>query len=58
MLKKSFTFLFTSFIMLSIQVIFLICILTPERDKFGNYTDPIKYWTSDTYLYTNFNVKG
>lgn len=31
-----------------------LCILTPERDKFGNYTNPVQYWTNNAYFNTHF----
>lgn len=34
-----------------------ICIFTPHKTKYGNFTDPYKYWTSDTYICQNFDVK-
>lgn len=29
-------------------------LLTPEKTRFGTYTDPILYWTNDTYFANNF----
>ena len=30
--------------------------LTPEKDKFGNYTSFSKYWTSDEYFCSHFDI--
>lgn len=38
-------------------MILFIAIFTPEKDKYGNFTDPIEYWTNDTYFENNFNHK-
>jgi hypothetical protein len=35
-------------------VLLAVCILTPEKTKAGNYTDPIQYWTSAEYVKANF----
>ena len=35
--------------------IFMLIMMTPEKDKYGNYTSFRKYWTSDKYLCENFN---
>ncbi len=34
---------------------FMLLMMTPEKDKYGNYTSFRKYWTSDKYLCENFN---
>lgn len=31
-----------------------ICIFTPEKTIKGEYTQPFKYWTDDTYFQQNF----
>jgi hypothetical protein len=36
--------------------IFMLLMMTPEKDKYGNYTNFRKYWTSDKYLCENFDV--
>lgn len=33
----------------------MVCILTPEKTADGSYTNPVKYWTDDNYLQSNFN---
>lgn len=47
---------------LIIGVLFMIFLflvfLTPEKDKFGNYTSFRKYWTSDEYFCSHFNIGG
>ena len=45
------------FLGLVLGLVFLIvfvCLLTPEKDKNGNYTQPYKYWTSAAYYKANF----
>lgn len=40
-------------------MIFLFLIfITPEKDKFGNYTSFRKYWTSDKYFCSHFDIGG
>ena len=47
---------------LIIGVLFMIFLflvfLTPEKDKFGNYTNFSKYWTSDEYFCSHFDIGG
>lgn len=38
----------------AITVLIMMSILTPERDKFGNYTHPVQYWTDSAYFKANF----
>lgn len=38
-----------------VMLLFLISFFTPEKTKFGTYTDAIKYWTSDEYMCANFD---
>ena len=35
-------------------VLMLIAAITPEKDKFGKYTQPLQYWTDDAYYQANF----
>ena len=43
----------------AIFMIFMFMLLiTPEKDKNGNYTEFVKYWTSNEYLCSNFVIKG
>lgn len=35
-------------------LMFMLCILTPEKDKYGDYTQPFKYWTSESYFEQHF----
>lgn len=32
----------------------LVALITPEKDKNGNYTQPYKYWTDSAYYEANF----
>ena len=47
-----------SLIALFMVMIFIMCIITPEKTIHGEYTNPVKYWTSDSYFKDNFNIKG
>lgn len=47
-----------AFIAMLMVMVFIMCIITPEKTSFGEYTDPIKYWTSDAYVRNNFDMKG
>lgn len=37
-----------------IMTAFLMCLMTPEKTKSGDYTNVYKYWTDDAYLCQNF----
>ena len=36
----------------------ILCVVTPEKTVYGEYTNPVKYWTSDAYVRNNFSMKG
>lgn len=38
-----------------VVVLFLLAIMTPEKDKYGKYTSFRRYWSDDKYLCENFN---
>ena len=40
-----------------IVLMILMCIFTPHKTKYGHFTDPYKYWTSEAYICQNFDVK-
>ena len=50
-LVKAVGFVLAAFIVL----LCLLCALTPEKTKYGMYTNAYKYWTSDVYLCENFS---
>ncbi len=33
----------------------VLCIFTPYKTKYNQFTDVIKYWTDDVYFCENFN---
>lgn len=37
-----------------IGMLMMICIFTPEKTKYGEYTSPYLYWTNDAYFQKNF----
>lgn len=42
-------------IIFGLLVLFIILgLLTPDKDKFGNYTQPVAYWTDNVYFESNF----
>lgn len=51
---KYFTYIVMSIIAILMVMVFLMCIVTPEKTKEGMYTNPVKYWTSDAYVKENF----
>lgn len=57
-MMKYFTYAVLGVAMLLMVMILLMCIVTPEKTVYGEYTNPIKYWTSDAYFNSNFVVKG
>lgn len=36
-------------------VLIMLSILTPDKDKYGNYVSFRRYWTDNKYLCENFN---
>lgn len=38
----------------AIMTMMFICILTPEKTKYGEFTQPFKYWTDNSYFQQNF----
>lgn len=53
-MKKILTGLFGLVMMSIISMMMWIVILTPEKTLDGEYTQPFKYWTDDTYFQQNF----
>ena len=45
-------------IALLMVMMLILCVITPEKTVYGEYTDPVKYWTSDAYVRNNFSMKG
>lgn len=39
---------------MTLGVLLMICLFTPEKTKYGEYTSPYLYWTSDVYFNKNF----
>lgn len=56
-LYKVISSVLTLAVLASIMVVFLLCLMTPEKTKYGTYTNLYKYWTDDTYLCSNFWCK-
>ena len=38
----------------AMMTMLFMCVLTPEKTNEGEYTQPYKYWTDDTYFQQNF----
>lgn len=57
-MMKYFTYTVLGIVILLMVMMLLMCIVTPEKTIYGEYTNPVKYWTSDTYFNSNFVVKG
>lgn len=38
-----------------VMMLFMLMIMTPDKDKFGNFTSFRRYWTDNQYLCENFN---
>ena len=53
-LKNCLTCVFGGLIALCLVALFMLCILTPEKDRFGQYTQPLDYWTNSEYVKTHF----
>jgi len=54
-MKKVLEILSISVASVVFTLVFMLCLLTPEKTKYNTYTDPYKYWTSDAYLCENFD---
>lgn len=35
-------------------LLLMVCLFTPHKTKDGQFTDPLKYWTSEEYYQNNF----
>lgn len=46
--------LFYTIIALFIALVFTLALLTPEKTKAGDYTNPLLYWTDNAYVSENF----
>lgn len=57
-MMKYFTYTVLGVAILLMVMMLLMCIVTPEKTVYGEYTNPVKYWTSDAYFNSNFIVKG
>jgi hypothetical protein len=57
-MMKYFTYTVLGIVILLMIMMLLMCIVTPEKTVYGEYTNPVKYWTSDAYFNSNFVVKG
>lgn len=53
-MMKYITYAILGIIALLMVMVFILCIVTPEKTAYGEYTNPVKYWTSDTYFKSNF----
>jgi hypothetical protein len=40
-----------------LSCLFWMIVLTPEKTLNGEYTQPLKYWTDNTYFVQNFTNK-
>lgn len=43
-----------SFIASVFVFLMLLCLITPDKTKYGIYTEPVKYWTDNEYFKNNF----
>lgn len=53
-MKKLILAIMSVIVGILVVMLLILCIMTPEKTKDGNYTNPILYWTSDTYMNNNF----
>lgn len=53
-IKTAFTCMLGGMFALFMALLFVLCLLTPEKTKSGDYVQPWKYWTSAEYIKTNF----
>ena len=57
MLMKSLTYIVATLCWAFMVAVIFVCIFTPHKTKYGHFTDPYKYWTSEAYVCQNFDVK-
>jgi hypothetical protein len=50
MITKIYTIIFSFILFVFVGAL----VLTPATDKFGNATQPVKYWVDDNYFNNNF----
>ena len=53
-IKKAFICTLGGVFVLFMVLLFVLCLLTPEKTKGGDYVQPWKYWTSAEYIKANF----
>lgn len=53
-MRKFLDGLFCIIVGTAMMTIVFMCVLTPEKTNKGEYTQPFKYWTDDTYFNENF----
>ena len=51
---KYFVYGVLSLMVVLMMLVMLMCFFTPNKDKYGNFTQPIKYWTDNVYFENNF----
>lgn len=52
--KDCLTCVFGGLLVFCLVALCVLSILTPQKDKFGQYTQPLEYWTSEEYFQTHF----
>lgn len=53
-IKDCFACVLGGLIVFCLVALCMLCILTPQKDKFGQYTQPVEYWTSEEYFQAHF----
>lgn len=53
-IKTAFIYMLGGMLALFMVLLFVLCLLTPEKTKGGEYVQPWKYWTSAEYIKANF----
>lgn len=53
-MKKIVYGMFGMMILTLLSCLFWMIVLTPEKTNNGEYTQPLKYWTDNTYFVQNF----
>lgn len=53
-MRKFLDGLFCIIVGMVITTTMMMCVLTPEKTNKGEYTQPFKYWTDNTYFVQNF----
>lgn len=53
-LKDGLACVFGGLLVFCLVALCVLSILTPQKDKFGQYTQPLEYWINSEYIKSHF----